>query len=468
MSLTLQYSRRTNPSRYDLFDSQLSYANCRARTRGEDSHLVHMMQRGCDSHRRRLLQTTRLDEATQTWLDNVQNPDSAIPPATILDSHDPYLSDSEDEDDPASYIKDPTTGGRIRVQDATGIVYRFSANASAAEGASGHPSTLFRFEIVPESQESQTQFICTVTLPPGPRVPPVSGPPSTSRAHARRVACYRMCSELFERGLLESQLFPRSSLKSNGQRRIPDVSRTIDFTEEDLIATISTPLDAGSKQTSVHGYLRKKPGLWENVVTMKSDSLYPTVISVQGQETYGPLVLLTRAPLPSMSSLKLFDSGFRLAVELQRGARFDVDAERLHDLYNYTIRVHRSIVNKPLTCQMEEMPYFLAPLKTSWLGFSRPRADHWHMDELINDIPWDLVKLAADNWVTELQTDNLEASIEDAIVQDRWIEYTRRYYALNLRRDLTPLSKPVDSPVSFILILLEPGFNLSFSAGSRV
>jgi endoribonuclease Dicer len=425
-----------------------------------------MMQKGCDSHRRRLLQTTRLDEATQTWFDKVQNPESVIPPATMLDSHDPYLSDSEDEDDAASYIKDPTTGGRIRVQDATGIIYRFSANASP-EGAPDHSSPLFHFKSVPDSQKSQTQFICTVTLPPGPRVPPVSGLPSNSRAHARRLACYRMCNQLFERGLLDPQHFPRSSLKIIGQRRIPDVSRTLDCTEEDLIATISTQLTAGSKQTGVHSYPRQKPGLWENMVALKSDSLYPTVISVRGRETYGPLVLLTRAPLPCMSSLKLFDSGFGIAVELQRGARFDVDAERLHDLYRYTIRVHRSIVNKPLECQLQDMPYYLAPLKTSWLGFSRPRADRWHLDELVDDIPWDLVKLAADSWVTALQKENLEASIEDAIVQDRWIEYTRRYYALRVRRDLTPLSKPVDSPVSLTLII-SGRFNLSFLAGSRV
>ena len=447
---------RTNPSRYDLFDSQLSYANCRARTRGQDAHLVHLIQRGCDSHRRRLLQTTRLDEATQTWFDNVpQNPESAIPPVTMLDSHDPYLSDSEDEDDLASYIKDPTTGGRIRVQDATRIIHRFAANASAADGAPDHSSALFQFDSVPESQESQTRFICTVTLPPGPGVPPVSGLPSTSRAHARRMACYRMCNELFQWGLLDPQTFPRSSFKNIGQRRIPDISLTLDCTEEALIATIPTQLTAASKQTGVHGYPRKKPGFWENMAALKSDCLYPTVISVQGQETYGPLVLLTRAPLPCMSSLKLFDSGFRIVVELQRRARFDVDAERLHDLYRYTIRVHRSIVNKPLICQLEEMPYFLAPLEASWLGFSRPLADRWHMDEVVDDIPWDLVKLAADNWATELQTENLEASIEDAIVQDRWIEYTRRYYALTLRRDLTPLSKPVDSPVSFTLVILK-------------
>ena len=436
------------PVRYDLFDSHLSYANCRSRTRGQGSHLVHMMQRGCDSHRRRLLQITRSDDATRTWVDRVtESPEIPLPPVTISDNHDPYLSDSEDEDDPETYIKDPTTGGRIRVQDATGVVLRFSANFSVTEGVAGHSSPLLQFEALPSPRKPQTQFICTVTLPPGPRVPPVSGPPSTSRAHARRMACHQMCNELFKQGLLDPQLFPRPSLKILGHRRIPDVSRTLDVSE-DLVATIPQ-LTPANKQTGVHGYPRKKPGFWENTLTLKSDSLYPTIISVQGQESYGPLVLLTRAPLPRLSSLKLFDSGLQITVDLIRGARFDVDSERLHDLYRYTIRVHRSIVNKPLICQLDQMAYFLAPLKASWSRFNRPQADRWHIDEVVNDIPWNLVKLAADNWVTELQMDNLEAALEGAIIQDRWIEYTRRYYALGLRRDLTPLSKPVDSPVSF-------------------
>jgi endoribonuclease Dicer len=415
-----------------------------------------MIQRGSDSHRRRLLQVTQLHEATQTWLDSVvQNPEDAIPPVTMLESHDPYLSDSEDEEDPASCIKDPTTGGRIRIQDATGIINRFAASASAAGRVPDHPSAFFQFETVSASLQSQPQFICTVTLPPGPPVPPVSGLCSISRTHARRTACYRMCNELFERGLLDPQLFPRSSLKIIGQKRIPDVSRTLDCTEEDLVATTSSQLAAASKQTGVRGYLRKKPGFWENTIGLESGTLYPTVIFVRERETYGPLVLLTRAPLPRMSSLRLFDSGFRIAVDLKRGARFDVDAECLHDLYRYTIRVYRSIVNKPLICQLKEMPYFLAPLKTSWPGLERPQADRWYTDEIVNDIPWDLVKLAADNWVTELQMENLEDSLEDAIIQDRWIEYTRRYYTLRVRRDLTPLSKPVDSPVGFKCAMLE-------------
>lgn len=415
-----------------------------------------MIQRGCDSHRRRLLQITRFDEVTQTWMNNtVQNLESAIQPVAIVDSHDPYLSDSEDEDDSARFIKDPTTSGRIRIQDATGIIHRFAADISSGETVSSHVPPLFRFESVLALQTSQPSFICTVTLPPGPHVPPVTGLPSVSRAHARRTACYQMCKELFERGLLDPQLFPRPPLKTTRHKRVPDACHTLDYTGEDSFNTFLSEPNGARKQSGLHSYLRKKPEFWTNVVALKSTILYPTVISVRDQGLYGPLVLLTRAPLPRMSSLKLFDSGFPIAINLKQGASFAADAERLHDLYLYTIRIYRSIVNKPLACALEEMPHFLAPLKTSWLGFNRKQASRWVIDEIVDDIPWDQVKLAAQKWVTELSAENLENSLEDAIIQDRWIEYTRRYYFIRVRRDLTPLSRPVDSPVSPILTTLE-------------
>ncbi|KAH9062879.1 ribonuclease III [Lactarius vividus] len=433
--------------RYDLFDSQLSYANCRSRTRGRGSHLLHMIQRGYDSHRHRLLQLTRFDEATQIWMNStVQNSESAIHPVVIVDSHDPYLSDSEDEDDSAEFIKDPTTGGHIRIQDATGIINRFAADISSGETPSGPVTPLFRFESVLTSQTSQPLFICTVTLPPGPHVSPASGLPSVSKAHARRTACFQMCKELFERGLLDPQLFPRPPLQISRPRRVPDVCHTLDHTGEDSFKTSLSQPNGNRKQSGLHSYPRKKPEFWTNVVALKSAILYPTVISVRDQEQYGPLILLTRAPLPRMSSLKLFDSGFPIAINLKQGASFAVDPERLHDLYLYTIRIYRSIVNKPLVCMLEGMPHFLAPLRASWVGFNRKQASRWVIDEIADDIPWDQVKLAAHKWVTELSAENLESSLEDAIIQDRWIEYTRRYYFIRVRRDLTPLSKPVDSP----------------------
>ncbi|KAI0269161.1 hypothetical protein BC834DRAFT_820033 [Gloeopeniophorella convolvens] len=430
--------------RYDLFDSQLSYANCRARTRGRGAHLIHMTQRGSDTHRRRLLQITRLSDPMRTWMDSVaEHPEGTIPPVTIHDSYDPYLSDSEDENESVSYIKDPTTSGRIRLQDATGLIYRFAA---AHNAKNDDPSlTLFQFDTVRSDWDSQVQFVCTVTLPPGLRIPPVSGTPSPSQAHARKAACYQMCAELYERGLLDPQSFPRPSLKSADKKRIPAISRPLD-NEEDIVATVPGQVSAASKQNGTHGYLRKKPDFWANVAALKSNRLYPTVITAHAQEKHGPLVVLTRAHLPRFPSIKLFDSGFTIRTDLRRGAGFEVDEDCLQDLYNYTLRVHRTIVNKPFICQPEDMPYFLAPLKTSWSGFDRSPDDLSCLEEVVNDIPWGLVKLAAKSWVMPVETDDLDALVADAIVQDRWLEYTRRYSAVRLRRDMTPLSKPVDSP----------------------
>ena len=427
-----------------------------------------MIQRGCDGHRRRLLQITRVDAVTQTWMNNItQVSESAIQPVAIVDSHDPYLSDSEDEDDSAHFIKDPTTSGRIRLQDATGIIHRFAMSISSGGTVSGHVPPLFRFENVLASHTSQSSFICTVTLPLGPHVPPVTGLPSVSKTHARRTACYQTCKELFERGLLGPQSFLRPPLNITRPKRVPDVCHTLDYTGEDSLNAFLSQPPGTRKQSGLHSYLRKKPEFWTNATNSKSAILYPTVISVQDQELYGPLVLLTRAPLPRMSDLRLFDSGFPIVINLKQGASFTVDAERLDDLHLYTIRVYRSIVNKPLVCTLEEMPHFLAPLKTSWIGFHQKQTSRWGIDEIVDDIPWDQVKLAAHKWVTELSPENLEKSFEDAIIQDRWIEYTRRYYFIRVRRDLTPLSKPVDSPVSPIVTALEQ-INSFVPAGGKV
>ena len=46
----------------------------------------------------------------------------------------------------------------------------------------------------------------------------------------------------------------------------------------------------------------------------------------------------------------------------------------------------------------------------------------------------------------DLQT--LIADTEDAVIQDRWAEFTRKYYCIRMRPDLNPFSKPEDSLVS--------------------
>ena len=191
--------------------------------------------------------------------------------------------------------------------------------------------------------------------------------------------------------------------------------------------------------------------------------LYPTVITPvidpavikEHCGPYAPLLLLTRLPLPPLRSFKLFFTGLSGKIVLTRAAAIEVDEERLQDLYRYTTRLIRYITNKPLVCSLEQMAYFFAPLPyTKGSAFSHETHSHvnpWDfpiVDELVS---WEKVHLAAERPTVSLNTQDLRTLIEDtddAIIQDRWVEFTRRYFCVRMRPDLTPLSKPEDSPVS--------------------
>ncbi|KAI0049624.1 ribonuclease III [Auriscalpium vulgare] len=432
--------------RYDLFDSQVSYANARGRTRGRESHLIHMLQRGDDVHRRRLTQLTQLDAAMQLWMDKVVTTyHGAAPPSTILETNDPYFSDSDNEAEEEVHIKDPTTSGRIRPQDATGIIYRFVASLPSTDSRSSNED-LFRYEEVHNEEYLEPRYICTVTLPPGPPCRMASGSVSPTKAHARRSASFQMCVALFELGVLDYHFFPRPPYATKDQRRIPDPAGFLDADYADGFLNLPPKGGGQSKTNGTRCYPRKQPDFWTNALTPTTHLLYPTIVSVDATEPHHPMLILTRLPLPSFPSFKLFRTGVSDLVQLWRGTPFEVDDDRRYQLYRYTTRVCRSIMNKPYVCRMDSMPYFFAPLDASWNLFDVPQDDRWRSTEVASHIPWDLVKLAAEKYVTELQFDDLEASTDDVIIQDRWIEFTRRYYVVKVRRDLTPLSKPDDSP----------------------
>jgi endoribonuclease Dicer len=412
-----------------------------------------MLQRGNDAHRRVLVQVTQLDNQMKSWVDKVaQSLCGTVPPSTLHEVHDPYLSESEDEDG-GGYIKDPTTSARIRIQDATGIVYRF---ASSLRTNPDQDWTLFEYKEV--SHGARLPMVqCTVHLCHGSPVAQMSSPPCASRSEARRIACYRMCLELFNRGVLEYDLFPQPSQSAIRRRRAPDVSVGL---EPDDVLGISAQ-SRGSGQNKLNGtrsYPRKRPDFWSNALITRTNKLYPTILlpehSATSPETYAPMLLLTRVPLPRLPHIKIFQTGVSMTVSVQRGSAFDVNEEKLYLLYRYTLRLSRALMNKPFVCPLDRMPYFFAPLSATWTSSSTTGNTSQPLPSVAEFMPWDSITTAADRWVVPLQADSLEVlanDVNDAIIQDRWVEHTRRYFVVKVRPDLTPLSKPADSPVSSFL-----------------
>lgn len=453
--LYLSPSRSSNTCffSYDLFESQVSDAFVRARTRGRESHLVFMLERGNDAQRRILADCTQLGVEMQEWTERLSHQrGSSVPPRDLHETVNPYHSDSED-DESGECIKDPTTSGRIYLQDAITVIYRLVANL----GTICHEepdAPLFEFEESRLASSASPSYICTVVFPPGLPVPKVSGPSCQTIAQARRAACYQACAKLFNLNCLDYRLFPLPT-------RITSLRET-STDSPDLMESHGIDEDAnfrdsnvGIKALGTHCYLRKKPDFWNQVDAMTCGRLYPTVISTNHSDDlsqpHSPILILTRNPLPPLPSFTLFFSGIPGTVHFTHGASFEVGDDRLKDLHLYTMRICRAIANKPFVCSLKKIQYFFAPLGPTWETPLDSSPQDGNYPNVTSHIPWDLVALAANSWVVPLASmspQGITKDVEDAVIQDRWVEFTRRYDVVRMRPDLTPMSKPLDSPVS--------------------
>jgi endoribonuclease Dicer len=405
---------------------------------------VHMVERGNDVHRRILSRITNLDAAMLDWTETLCNfPEGAVPPHSLKETINPYYSDSEDEDRDgvsAEYIQDPTTGGRIYLQDATTALYRYAASARSKGLHISHNQRLFEFQDVRNDFESPRAHVCTIVLP-GTPVDKVSGGPSLSEAQARRLACFKACRSLFERGLLDFRLVP-----------LPPALRVQKHND---LRNLEKDWSIDHKTSGTRSYDRKRPYFWVNAIRGDATTMYPNVIFIKDAEDspeYSPIIILTRQPLPDIQSFRLFSSGVGIPVHFYKAAPLQIAEGRLRDIHLYSVRICRAIMNKPLSCSLENMLYFFLPLSSNWRPPTRFGLD---VSDISDDVPWNLVSLAANHWAVPINKDSpeqLELDLKDAIVQDRWIEFTRRYKVVKVRHDLTPLSKPADSPVCFMQI----------------
>lgn len=453
----------------------MSHAFVRACTRGRGSHLVFMVERGNDVQRHILSDCTQLSAEMQGWVDRLSHDQgSSAPPRDLHETINPYHSDSDDESE--DYIKDPTTSGRIYLQDAVTVVYRIAAGLDNVGDEQTDPP-LFEYEESLKTLGESPTYVCTVIFPPGSPISKVSGSSCPSTSQARRDACYQACVQFFNRDLLDYRLFPlspnitspRDSEKaSRGQKEPclgPQTARM-------------SPLPSSNfevKTLGTHCYPRKKPDFWDLSEKTTCDRLYPTVISTtfsnDSAQPYAPLLLLTGQPLPPLPSFKLFFSSIPADIHLTQGASFEVDKDRLDDLHLYTIRVCRAITNKAFVCPIGKMQYFLAPLAPTWKTPTESLSKKWKHPNVVKHIPWDQVTIAANDWAVPLASHNLrtvQKDVEDAVIQDRWVEFTRRYDVVRMRPDMTPLSKPEDSPVYCLTVLHLPAATDALHPPARI
>ncbi|KAH9843805.1 uncharacterized protein C8Q71DRAFT_698068 [Rhodofomes roseus] len=208
---------------------------------------------------------------------------------------------------------------------------------------------------------------------------------------------------------------------------------------------------AAVSSSSVFRYPKKKPEFWANVPPLPSRAgrLYSTIVSIGDLNGahHSPILVLTREPIPELPTFPVFSVGFSAPVQLRRAAPLEYNEEQLNALHGYTVRVCRNLTNRAFTCPVDNLPYLLAPLSNDFdlHAAQQGRATDLQLDE---HIPWEAVQQAADEFIVPLAQDGNTSRSDfaaDAVVQDRKVEFSIRYFITRVRRDMTPLSKAEDS-----------------------
>ena len=195
-------------------------------------------------------------------------------------------------------------------------------------------------------------------------------------------------------------------------------------------------------------YHRRQPSFWTRALQAGTTRLYPLVVSIAPvglfrDGLHGPLVILTRLPLPPFEPFPVFSNGQKALVRFQVAAPFDVDDQKRDLLLRYTLRIARALTNKPLECAAKDVVYFFAPLDSSWA----PKPSDvlpWQFPEVCHHIAWHQVLEAAEYWSRKLVHDNgvlTKDAVRDCVIQDRAVEFTNRHYVVRLRPDLSPRSQ---------------------------
>lgn len=103
-------------------------------------------------------------------------------------------------------------------------------------------------------------------------------------------------------------------------------------------------------------------------------------------------------------------------------------------------------MNKPLISTLDDMLYWFAPM----CSYSISAGEIPGMPSILECISWEVVTQTVTAWgisINAESSDTIEQDIQDAVIQDRCAEFTRRYEVVTLQRDMTPHSLIVNDLV---------------------
>ena len=409
--------------RFDEHPCHLTQTLCHGAT---TDHLVRMVERG------RLQDTkfsygTPSDPTAQEWIEGTMRLDGDIPPPP---THIQPSAESPNPELTHQKLRDATTGAWISPPDALSAIHLIFQERSKPDfGISTQPKVCF-------SKRGETpQYGCKVSIP-GIKEHHKTGGYGHSRLEALVSGCLHACQILQTNGLLEPTHFPTM---------YPFVP---------VPRTIESQRSKKAKSNGVRTHPRRIPLFWSVSTVTLGDLWHPTVVFIDcSTGEFGLLAILTRHPLPVISDFSLFISGNPVNVRLRKCQLGPLSPDELEKLRRATLRIMRFVGNKPFVCDLNQLPYLLFPLEPDAALLGSLREPYWapegypHLGSPC--VSGAVMNMAASAFspITTDSTGEVIKDLDNAVIQDRKIEYTKHYFVDKIRDDLTPLHKPQEGQV---------------------
>jgi len=281
-------------------------------------------------------------------------------------------------------------------------------------------------------RDETPQYVCEVNIPELKDRHKFEGY-GHSGLEALASSCLHACRILQTSGLLEPVHFPTVYPFV----RVPQ--------------TIEPQQSKKAKSNGVRTHPRRTPLLWSLSTETLGGLWHPTVVFIEGStREFGPLAILTRHPLPKIPDFSLFISGGPVNVRLRKCQLGPLSPDELENLRRATLRIMRFVGNKPFVCDLNQLPYLLLPLEPDL----NPLRESYPAPEGLPHLESPCVSRTVTNMaasaflpITTVNTQEVVKDLDNAVIQDRKIEYTRHYFVDKICEDLTPLHKPRDGEV---------------------
>lgn len=323
--------------RFDLYNSVIQYIQSKGRARQHKSRYISMVEEGNMIHKKRLLQAARDTLALRKFC-------CALPADRKVDE-----GEQIDAVAAANYellgqkaFEVPSTGARLTFANSLEVLAKFVTSLPNP----GNEYLSADYVITSFGKK----FAADVILPDASPIKLISGFTQQSKLLARCSAAFEACVELINKKYIDENFQPIYFKKVHAMR--------------------NARLAISPHKQSEY-FMRLRPEIWSQLCSRTPQQLFETVIAFCNSEFLDgpskPIVLLTRAPLPSIPDIPLFFGvgGAKIARLISSSTEKVFTPEEVEALASYTLRIFADVFSKDYEAAATDLPYFLVPSSTS-------------------------------------------------------------------------------------------------------